>query len=244
MRPIYRLTVGCALLGAVSTLQAANHEDGHKDNKSVAKGWLEAACADVDELSAYIEKHMADDGVFMPGRYVGLGFSLDPNNDDEAVVAMVTPGTPAADVLKEGDVFISVAGMEATYENRDRMTFRGTPGEPVEAVIMRDGEEMDVEISRGIIASELSKARALRGLGMADAESWPADSCKINEIIAEGNVVYVDESATQTEDGTGISFEQRSVTRFEFNDEGKVVKLWTLSEDRFMLEQLGYSISR
>ncbi|MEQ8517254.1 MAG: PDZ domain-containing protein [Chromatocurvus sp.] len=242
MHMIYRLTAVCTLMGAATALQAAHHEG--MDNKAVARDWIETGCAGVEQLRTYVEKHMADDGVFMPGRYVGLGFSLDPNNDEQAVVAMVTPGTPAAEVLKEGDVFVSVDGMEANYENRDRMTFRGKPGEPVAAVIMREGKEMPVEVMRGIIATESSKAQALRGLSMADAESWPADSCEIREVVGEGNVVYVHDSMTETEEETGITYEMQGVTRFEFNDEGKVVKFWSLNENRFMLEQLGYTISR
>jgi hypothetical protein len=35
-----------------------------------------------------------------------------------------------------------------------------------------------------------------------------------------------------------------TVTRFMFDEEGKVVEVANLTEDRFVLEQTGYSITR
>ena len=159
-------------------------------------------------------------------------------------VVMVTPGTPASKVLKPGDVFTSVNGVPSTYENRDKMTFRGKPGEPVPAVIMRDGKEMEIEVNRGVIAAVNSKERVLQGLKLADAEDWPSDSCSVIEVVAEGNVVYVHREWSDTESDTGYKFKQKDITRFEFNEDGQVAKLWGLGESRFVLEQLGYTISR
>ncbi|NNE36037.1 MAG: hypothetical protein HKN13_12415, partial [Rhodothermales bacterium] len=70
------------------------------------------------------------------------------------------------------------------------------------------------------------------------------DSCSVVEVVAEDNVVYVHREWSDTEDETGIKFKQRDVTRFEFNEAGQVSRLWGLGEDRFVLEQLGYTISR
>ena len=229
---------------AVATLamiSASAFADGHK---GIASGWMKAGCGELDQFIAYIDKHMADDGVFVPPRYVGFGFQLDSDPEDEMRVEMVTPGTPASKVLKPGDVFVSVNGVPSTYENRDKMTFRGKPGEPVPAVIVRDGKEMEIEVNRGVIAAVNSKERALQGLKLADADDWPADSCSVIEVVAEGNVVYVHREWSDTESDTGYKFKQKDITRFEFNEDGQVAKLWGLGESRFVLEQLGYTISR
>ena len=186
---------------------------------------------------------MADDGVVMPARYVGFGFQLDSNPEDEMRVVLVTPDTPASKVLQQGDVFVSVNGVPSTFENRDKMTFRGKPGEPVPAVILRDGKEMEIEVNR-VIEAVNNKERVLKGLGLADADDWPADSCSVVEVVAEGNVVYVHREWSDTESETGYKFKQRDVTRFEFNEAGKVSKLWGLGEGQFVLEQLGYTITR
>jgi hypothetical protein len=54
----------------------------------------------------------------------------------------------------------------------------------------------------------------------------------------------VHRESSNTETDTGYKFKQRDVTRFEFNEAGQVSQLWGLGEDRFVLEQLGYTISR
>lgn len=243
MQTVIRWAAAVTLAMTATALFAAHHE-GPKDHKKVAAAWMKSACGELAPFIAYIENHMADDGVFMPGRYVGFGFQLDNNPEDEMRVEMVTPDTPASKVLKKGDVFVSVNGVPSTYENRDKMTFRGKPGEPVPAVILRDGKEMEIEVNRGVIEAVNDKERALMGLKLADAEDWPADSCSVVEVVAEGNVVYVHREWTDTEPETGYKFKQRDVTRFEFNKAGQVSKLWGLGEDRFVLEQLGYTISR
>jgi len=222
---------------------AAGHE-GSNGHKEVAAGWFNASCGELDQFIAYVEKHMADDGVSIPARYVGFGFQLDSNPEDEMRVEMVTPGTPASKVLQKGDVFVSVNGVASTYENRDKMTFRGKPGEPVPAVILRDGEEMEIEVNRGVIEAVNNKERLLKILSIADADDWPSDSCSMVELVAEGNVVYAYGKWSETEAETGYKFKGKGITRFEFNEAGQVSKVWGLGESRFVLEQLGYTISR
>lgn len=243
MQQFKSLTIAAAIAAVALNAQAAHHEE--MGNKPVAKGWIMASCGELDAFMDYIEKHMAADGVFVPDRYVGLGFTMDGGeSDDYATVSMVTPGTPAAEVLQEGDVFVTVDGVDATWENRDKLTFRGEPGEPVQGVIRRDGKEMAVEVSRGIIATKNDKARSLRGLTMADADEWPTNSCKVHELVEEGNVVYAHFTYEESENDTGIDFTESVVSRFEFNDDGKIMKAWQRGESRFVLEQLGYTISR
>ena len=198
----------------------------------------------MDELLAMVEENMAEDGVFRPGRYVGLGFQLDTNPDDPMTVTWVMPGTPASEVLKVGDVFVSVAGIPATEENSDKLTFRGKPGEPVKAVIQRGDKQMDIEVKRGVIARSQTKAESLANIPLGDRENWGVDSFNIDEVISEGNVVYVVSSYVDTEATTGIQYTERTATRFVFDDDGKVAWLGGLGESRFVLEQQGYTISR
>jgi C-terminal processing protease CtpA/Prc len=243
MKIVIRWAAAATLAMITAVVFAAGHE-GSKGHKEVAAGWIKSSCGELDQFIAYIEKHMADDGVFIPARYVGFGFQLDSNPEDEMRVEMVTPGTPASKVLQQGDVFVSVNGVPSTYENRDKMTFRGKPGEPVPAVILRDGKEMEIEVNRGVIEAVNNKKRVLKGLNLADAENWPTDSCSVVELVAEGNVVYVHVESSDTESETGYKFKQKGITRFEFDEAGQVSKLWGLGESRFVLEQLGYTISR
>ncbi len=238
--------IGKALLGGVllvfgTAAWAAHHENA---NEAVAKEWVMAANKGQAETRAVVEKYMADDGVFEAARYVGFGFQLDPLDLDQMVVASVTPGTPAASVLKPGDVFVSVNGVASTRENRDRMSFRGKPGEPVKAIVKRDGKEMPIEVRRGVIAAMNSKSEVLANIDRANGETWGVDSGRIVEVLSKGNVVYVVDETTDTDDISGLQFEDRGITRFEFNDKGKVIKVRGMNEGRFVLEQLGYTITR
>jgi PDZ domain-containing secreted protein len=238
MKTLQQLLLSVTLVA----LAAAQVQAG--DKEAIARGWVEAAHKGRDAFMAYVKEHMAEDGVWEANRYVGFGFQMDPMNDEQLVVTMVSPDTPAAGVLKEGDVFVSVADVPATAENRDRMAFRGKPGEPIKAVISRDGKEMPIEVSRGVIAKEDDKATVLRGISLSDPEAWPVDEGKVVDVVGEGNVVFVVDEVTETEDDTGITYTDRSVTRLEFNDRDQVVRGWSLDEGRFVLEQLGYTISR
>ena len=245
--------VSKVILGAVFTaVSATSMADGHgkpmglteSENEKLAVAWVTAGYTGMDETLAMVKENMAEDGIFRPGRYVGFGFQLDPNNEDAMTVVRVTPDTPASKVLEEGDVFVSVGGVAATYENRDKMSFRGKPGEPVKAVIQRGGKEMPIEVKRGIIATSSSKAQSLKNIPLGDRENWGVDSFEIDEVISEGNVVYVVSSYVDTEADTGIEFTERQMTRFVFDEDGKVSWIGGLGESRFVLEQQGYTISR
>lgn len=246
--------VSKVILGAVfATASAMTMADGHgpvtginadTPNKATAKAWLEAAYTSRDEFLAVVKKHMSEDGVFVNPRYVGFGFSLDPNNDDAMVVMNVTPDTPASEVLKEGDVFVSVAGVPATKENEDRMSFRGKPGEPVKAVIKRDGKEMDIEVKRGMIISRNTKAESLENMMNADAEEWPVDSYQIAGMVEEGSVIFAVTTYKDTESDTGYEFTERLIHRFVFDADGNIAWATNRGESRFVLEQLGYTIER
>lgn len=243
MQQLKQIAAAVALGIAATSANAAHHEG--VDQKALAEGWLEASCGSLDGFVMYVEKHMADDGVWRPDRYVGLGFQVDNEQGDNfGTVMRVTAGTPASEVLKAGDRFVSVNGMDMTWENRDKTTFRGAPGEAVSATIMRGGKEMDVEINRGIIEVENDKATVLANLALADADNWGTGTCEMIDIVEEGNVVYMASEWTDTEAETGIEYTGITVNRFEFNEEGQIVWGSGLGEDRFILEQLGYSISR
>ena len=62
--------------------------------------------------------------------------------------------------------------------------------------------------------------------------------------MSKDNIVYVLHWAKDTDQVSGLPYEAYTVTRFVFNEEGLVERIGNLSEDRFVLEQQGYTISR
>jgi hypothetical protein len=93
------------ILGAVFTaISITSIAGGHGEpmgltegpNEKLAIAWVTAGYTGMDETLAMVKENMAEDGIARPPRYVGFGFQLDPNNDDDMTVVRVTPDTPAS----------------------------------------------------------------------------------------------------------------------------------------------------
>jgi hypothetical protein len=160
------------------------------------------------------------------------------------VITAITPESPASKVLEVGDRFTSVNGIEVNEENMDRLNFRGKPGEEVNTTLERDGKALSVSVARGIISANYSKAEVLNNMKSGNADEWVPEESNIIEVLSNESVVYVLHQSKDTEKSSGLSFEAVSMHRFTFNDAGKVASIRNLSEDRFVLEQQGFTISR
>ena len=234
---------GFFLLLIISACTSDN-VDKNQASMDLATAWITASYTSKDSALSMVEENMSDDGVSVGDRYVGFGFVWDPEGDG-MVVDYVVPESPAASVLMEGDSFVEVNGTRLTNENRNRLGFRGLPGENVDAVVMRDGVEMPISIARGPVQIRYSKDQVLNNISNGDAESWGPEDFNIVETgITNDGTVYVLHWSEFVEDATGYEANVYTVTRFMFDDSGKVSWIGNLSEDRFVLEQQGYSITR
>ena len=233
-------------LGSLIFLSASLFSMHHENTpETVAEGWIKAGHTGKQEAIDFVTKHMATDGVNVPGRYVGFGFMYNPNAEPGTmVVTGIMPDSPASKVLKVGDSFLSVNNVRVNERNMDKLNFRGKPGEEVKAVILRDGKRQNISVSRGVISTTYNKEQVLRNMNTALAENWKPDEANIVEVISKDNIVYVLHWAKDTDDNSDLPYEAYTVTRFGFNDEGQVERIANLSEDRFVLEQQGYEISR
>ena len=210
----------------------------------LAVAWVEASYTSQDAALSMVNENMADEGVSLSDRYVGFGFVWNPEGDG-MVIDYVVPESPAAGVLMEGDSFIEVNGIKLTNENRNNLGFRGKPGENVDAVIIRDGVEKPISIARGPVQIRYSKEQVVNNISNGDAESWgPEDFNIIEAGVTNDGVVYVLHWSEFVEDATGYKANAYTVTRFMFDEEGKVAWVGNLSEDRFVLEQQGWKITR
>ena len=103
---------------------------------------------------------------------------------------------------------------------------------------------MAMRFARGTIRGEVTKTQVLENMNSGDADSWPAKKFRIIEVLSKDNIVYVLSHATQTDNMVDLDYMAYTVTRFMFNQEGKVIEVANLTEDRFVLEQTGYTITR
>ena len=162
--------------------------------------------------------------------------------ENEMRVGRVTPDSPADGVLMVGDLFLEVEGIKVSPENFGKLPFRGLPGKKISAVIERDGNEMEISFARGTIRGEATKAK-FREYESGDADSWPAKEFRIIEVLSKDNIVYVLSHATQTDNMVDLIY-GHAIYKIHVNEKGKVVEVANLTEDRFVLEQTGYAITR
>ena len=113
-------------------------------------------------------------------------------------------------------------------------------------MILRNGEEMNVAVTRGIVNSSNTKSQVLENLSGADAGNWTTIEHRINEVASNmsDNTVYVWHWHKSLNTTFDLEFEQNVVTRLAFNDEGKVISIGDLSEERLAQSQLGFSLTR
>ena len=238
-----QISFGLFLLLIISAC-SENNASKNQAAMDLATAWVKASYTSQDAALSMVDQNMAGDGVQVGSRYVGFGFVWDPE-EDGMVVNYVVPESPASAVLMEGDSFVEVNGVRLTNENRINLGFRGKPGENVDAVILRDGVEMPISVARGAVQIRNSKEQVMNNISDGDAEDWGPEDFNIVETgVTNDGVVYVLHWSEFIEDATGYKANAYTVTRFMFNDDGKVAWVGNLSEDRFVLEQQGYSITR
>ena len=233
---------------ALIALAACNMENNsvsdHQERMDLATAWVTAANTGKAEAIEMVEKNMAEDGVVAGDRYVGMGFIWNPD-ESGMTVTYIIPDSPASKSLEVGDSFVEVAGVQVSDDNRNRLGFRGKPGEEIDAVVLRNGELVAVTVARGAVRQMSSKSQMLENMSEGDAEGWgPEEFNVIETSVTNDGVVWVLSWAKFTEDATGLEANAYTATRFVFNDDGKVSRVANLTEDRFVLEQQGYSITR
>ena len=85
----------------------------------------------------------------------------------------------------------------------------------------------------------------MNNISNGDAEDWGPEDFNIVETgVTNDGVVHDLHWAEFIEDATGYKANAYTVTRFMFDEEGKVAWVGNLSEDRFVLEQQGWKITR
>ena len=233
---------------ALIALAACNMENNsvsdHQEKMDLATAWVTAANTGKAEAIEMVEKNMAEDGVVAGDRYVGMGFIWNPD-ESGMTVTYIIPDSPASKSLEVGDSFVEVAGVQVSDDNRNRLGFRGKPGEEIDAVVLRNNELVSVSVARGAVRQMSSKSQMLETMTEGDAEGWGPEEFNIIETsVTNDGIVWVLSWAKFTEDATGIEANAYTANRFVFNDEGKVTRVANLTEDRFVLEQQGYSITR
>ncbi len=219
---------------------------------SLAESWVASSYESKEAALSMVTENMSDDGYNIGSRYIGFGFNFnaDAMETDGMVVTNVIQGGPASSVLKVGDKFISVNDVLVTQESIEdgSLSFRGTPGVPVSALILRDGEEISITVERGIVEPTYSKAQIIENISNADADDWGENllGYEIREVVVDASkgIVYVKKWDKFLDDVSGLEAEALTLTRFEFDQNGKVLNVGNMTESELILRQTGWSITR
>ena len=142
-----------------------------------------AAAAMVDSLgdrwSHYMNKEAYAEYVMqMANAYVGIGVTVTQEEDGYVHVLRVEAGSPALDAgMKSGDKIVAVEGQDIGGMTLDEVKnkIRGKEGTPVKLTVRRDGESLEITITRGKIQVAVAKGEMLEdgiGLGIIYERRW------------------------------------------------------------------------
>ena len=219
---------------------------------SLAKSWVTSSYEGKDAALKMVTENMSDDGYNVGARYVGFGFNYNSDlmETDGMIVTNVIKGSPASSVLEVGDKFIIVNEVLVTKKSTEdgSLSFRGKPGVPVTATVLRDGEEISITIERGIVEPTYSKEQIIENISNADADKWSENSrgYEIREVVADASrgIVYLKTWDKFLDEVSGLEAEALTLTRFEFDQNGKVLTVGNMTESELVLRQTGWSITR
>ena len=129
-----------------------------------------------------------------------------------------------------------------------KLSFSGLPGEPVDAVVMRNNKRVKVSVTRGIVNPTWSKDQVLENIESADAEEWASNlvDYQIGDVVVDRgkNIAYVWHWSKSKDEVSGKEVESHNFTRMRFNENGMVQGYWSLSEEELVLRQTGWTITR
>jgi len=161
-----------------------------QETGEVERGWLGVSIQDVD-------RNLAD------------SFGLDRPRG--ALIAQAGKGSPAEDAgLKSGDIIVSFDGHDIeTSADLPHIVGLITPGTSVEAVIMRDGKELTLEVEVGALAAgavarvetEAASDGTVRLLGMRIA---PVEAELLSDLGLSGGVWVVGVKPGSPADESGV----------------------------------------
>ena len=129
----------------------------------------------------------------MHNAYVGIGITITPAEDGSGLlVTQVNQGGSAEEVgMKPGDVIVEIEGHSAagmtTTQARDLV--RGEEGTQVKLAVRRDGERIDLTITRKTVETPVAEAQMLNsGVGLITIYNFD-DRCADETIAAIENLV-------------------------------------------------------
>ena len=178
--------------------------------------------------------------------YIGLGVGGDDSSGDKFVVNYVHDGGPSAGKLEVGDELLSIREGDEKWETFEEIKENpwgwGKLDSTLQLRVRRQGDEIDVEITRGLVEGLQVPLKDFR-------ESWekntkektPGDTVEIHHIIEEGDMV----ACLITSVGVHLDHDRQYLVpmgEFYRLKDGKIIETWSVADNLRFFRQLGYTI--
>jgi predicted SnoaL-like aldol condensation-catalyzing enzyme len=190
--------------------------------------------------------YLSEECIFHSPPFVGLGISIDDTSGDKVLIKEITPNSPAAEHLQEGDEVVRVSdevGVRDTYKQINSTPWGlGKVDTPIKLTIRRDDNVFDYSFSRGRIEGFDTVLSEYLEVWIHDTQkTWPDQKSEINLIIEDGDFVayYMMNSGTNADYNQPALWAESGIVRFE---DGKITEWWSVEDDLSLFSQLGYSI--
>jgi len=217
-----------------------------KSNKEIIKK-LHKVVFNGKNLDA-IHDYYSEDFVSWSVPYIGIGAFLDPTSEDKVKVRNIVKGGPSDGKLQVGDEIVAaedeVGKWDTVADLKSVRWGQGKIGTPVKVTLRRDGELVEVELTRDKIESYdtsldifIDNWKHFLTIGCPDLK------VEIAHIIEEGDLVAVYWIST----GTITEFERQAIwagcTFSRFRD-GRIAESWGVGPGIGYYTQLGYKVER
>ncbi len=136
-----------------------------------------------EDYDAYMEENN--------NAYVGIGVTIQLVNEDDIgfTIVSVTSNSPAYEAgLEAGDMIIAVDGVSITDMGMDmteaQSRVKGEEGTDVRLTVLREGQSLDIVVTRGLIEVEVVESQMLEnGIGYIKINNFDANSSR-NSLLA------------------------------------------------------------
>jgi hypothetical protein len=196
----------------------------------------------IDKLSEYLHKDL----IYHGSPFIGTGFVADFEIEDKMVIQRIIPNTPAAKVLKPGDEIIKAVDdrkqWTTTKELMQSQWARGVPGKPIKLTILRDGEELDIEIKIALIEGLTFDYAQVLESEKYEIKNMPDAKYELLQILADGDKVACMVKFSGTDKTFDKYFSQIYMEMLELKD-GKIVSARGVYDEYNRLLQLGYTMN-
>ncbi len=213
-------------------------------NKEVIQSYYEEVVNGKD--FTVLDKYFHEDFLAMNLPYFGMGFGIDTSSGDKVMVTQVYSGGPSAGKLEVGDEIISVQDGDDLYQGFDAIVHHpwgwGEVGTSLTLRVNRAGEEMDVEITRGVIKEFGMRLEEFKDNWEFFVKEKRRDTkVEIVHLIEEGDMV----ACLRMDSGIDVDFNRQYLvphTEFFRMKDGKIVQNWFFGDNLAFHRQMGFKL--